>query len=113
MRESDVGAIPVKSGAKLVGIVTDRDITCRGLANSGDRAKMTAKDVMTGGVASCSPEDDVSSAIQTMEPRQIRRLPVIDRDKALIGMLTLGDISHKVGKTMSGELLRAVSGHHL
>ena len=113
MRDSDIGVIPVKADGQLVGIVTDRDITCRALANSGDVAKITAKDVMTKDVVSCSQDDDVEIAIKVMESKQIRRLPVTDSHKTIIGMLSLGDISHKVSKNLSGEVLRAVSGHHL
>lgn len=113
MHETDVGAIPVKANGSLVGIVTDRDIACRALANSGNVDKMTAKDVMTRDVVCCSPDDEIAQAIETMEAKQVRRLPVINSHKGLVGMLTLGDISHKVGKTLSGELLRAVSGHHI
>lgn len=113
MRDSDVGAIPVKADSQLVGIVTDRDITCRALANSGNRGNMTAKDVMTKDVVCCSPDDDIQVAIETMEAKQIRRLPVTDSHKTMIGMLSLGDISHKVNKQLSGQMLRAVSGHHV
>ena len=112
MRDGDVGAIPVKADGELVGIVTDRDITCRSLADGGELAKMTANDVMTKDVVCCSPEDDVEVAIEVMEAKKIRRLPVTDSHKTMIGMLSLGDISHKVGKELSGEVLRAVSGHH-
>lgn len=97
----------------MVGIVTDRDITCRALADSGDLAKITAKDVMTKHVVCCSPDDDIQVAIETMEAKQIRRLPVTDSHRTMIGMLSLGDISHKVRKELSGEMLRAVSGHHV
>jgi CBS domain-containing protein len=113
MRDGDVGAIPVKADGRLVGIVTDRDITCRALADSGNPAKMTAKDVMTKDVVCCSPDDDVQVAIEAMEAKQIRRLPVTDSHKTMIGMLSLGDISHNVSKKLSGEVLRAVSGHHV
>ena len=102
MHDSDVGAIPVKADGRLVGIVTDRDITCRALADSGNLAKMTANDVMTKDVICCSPDDDIEVAIETMETRQIRRLPVTDSHKTMIGMLSLGDISHKVSKRAFG-----------
>ena len=113
MREGDVGAIPVKADDRLVGIVTDRDITCRALAGDANPTTMTAKDVMTKNVLCCSPDDDIQVAIETMEAKQIRRLPVTDSHKTVIGMLSLGDISHKVSKELSGEALRAVSGHHV
>jgi CBS domain-containing protein len=113
MRDSDVGAMPVNADGRLVGIVTDRDITCRALAGSGNLTTMTAEDVMTKDVLCCSLDDDIRVAIETMEAKQIRRLPVTDSHKAVIGMLSLGDISHKVSKELSGEALRAVSGHHV
>jgi CBS domain-containing protein len=112
MRDGDVGAIAVKADGKLVGIVTDRDITCRALATGRNVAKMKAKDVMTKRVVSCSPTDDIKTAIRMMEAKKIRRLPVMDSDKALVGMLSLGDISRKATRQMSGAVLRAVSGHH-
>jgi CBS domain-containing protein len=108
-----VGAIPVKTNSHLVGIITDRDITCRAVAKSGDVGKMTAQDVMTKGVVCCSPDDDIGVAVKVMEEKQVRRLPVTDSRKAIIGMLSLGDISHKLGKDKSGEVLRAVSEHHI
>ena len=112
MRDADVGALPVKAEGLLVGIVTDRDITCRALADGKDPGRMTAKDVMTSKVVCCAPEDDIAQAIKTMETKRIRRLPVTDGDENVIGIVSLGDISHKVGKELSGEVLRAVSAHH-
>lgn len=112
MRDTDVGAIPVRADGQMVGIITDRDITCRAVADSGNPSKLTAQDVMTKNVISCSPDDDISVAIKAMEAKKIRRLPVTDSDKAIVGMLSLGDISHKVGDELSGEVLRAVSAHH-
>jgi CBS domain-containing protein len=113
MVEGDVGALPVKANGNIVGIVTDRDIACRAVAESGDVAKMTARDVMSRDVVCCSPDDDIDVALEVMEAKQIRRLPVTDSHKTMIGMLSLGDISHKLSKDKSGEVLRAVSGHHI
>jgi CBS domain-containing protein len=112
MRDQDIGAIPVSSGGRVVGIVTDRDIACRAFADSGEPAKMTAKDVMSKGVVCCSPEDDIAIAVQAIEKHRVRRLPVVDVDDSLVGMLSLGDVSSRVGKDLSGELLQAVSAHH-
>ena len=112
MRDADVGALPVKADGHLVGIVTDRDITCRALADSRDPQTMTANDVMTTRVVCCGPDDDLAQAIKVMENKRIRRLPVIDADQKLVGMVSLGDIAHKVGAGLSGEILRAVSAHH-
>jgi len=112
MRKDDIGAIPVARNGTLVGIVTDRDITCRAVANGRDLSRLTAEDVMTPHVACCNPNDDLARAITAMKKKRIRRLPVVDKAKGIVGMLSLGDISRKAGRTLSGEVLRAVSGHH-
>lgn len=112
MRDDDVGVIPVRADGQLVGVVTDRDIACRAVANSENVSKLTARDVMTENVACCSPDDDIAVAIKAMERKKIRRLAVTDSQIGMVGMLSLGDISHKVPKELSGEVLRAVSGHH-
>lgn len=112
MRDDDVGAILVSADGRLVGIVTDRDIACRAVALDGKIDKLTAKDIMTKDVTCCSPEDDLTMAIKAMEHKKVRRLPVTDAHKAMVGMLSLGDISHKMSMEQSGEVLRAVSAHH-
>ncbi len=112
MRDSDIGAIPVQADGHLVGIITDRDLACRALADGGDLSKMTAQDVMTKHVSCCSPDDDLRVAIQAMEAKKVRRLPVVDSHKEVVGMLSLGDISHKAAMALSGEALRALSAHH-
>ena len=112
MRDNDVGAIPIRADGKLIGIVTDRDITCRAVTADADISEMTAKDVMTKAVGHCAPEDDLASAIKTMETKKVRRLPVVDGHREIVGMLSLGDISHNLGAELSGEVLRAVSAHH-
>lgn len=112
MRDFDIGAIPVVAAGQIVGMITDRDLTCRVLADGADLSRVTAKDVMTKSAFCCSPDDDVKAAIETMEKKQIRRLAVTDERQTLLGMLSLGDISSKLSKQASGEVLRAVSAHH-
>ena len=112
MSEHDIGAIPVGENDRLIGMVTDRDIVVRGLANGRDPAKLTARDVMTKGIIFCRDEEDLDDATRTMELKQVRRLPVIDRDKRMIGILSLGDVSSACEQDLSGEVLQAVSAHH-
>src|SRR5215813_382136 len=77
MREHDIGAIPIGEKDKLVGMVTDRDIVCKGVAQDGsDLANMTARDVMTLGIHCCSEDDDLAKAVRHMEELNVRRLPV-------------------------------------
>ncbi len=112
MRELDVGSIPVGENDRLIGMVTDRDITCRGVGNGRDVNKLTARDVMTKGVVYCRDHDTLDEALGIMESKKIRRLPVIDDSKRMVGMLSFGDISHAASPKLAGELMAAVSSHH-
>jgi CBS domain-containing protein len=112
MRDDDIGSIPIGENDRLVGIVTDRDIICRGVANGTDCNALTARDVMSKPIIYCRADDDLELAIRIMEKNKIRRLPVIDKDKRLVGILALGDISEIVGQDAAGEVMRSVSAHH-
>jgi len=112
MRANDVGAIPIGENDRLIGMVTDRDIVCRGLANGKDPSKLTAQDVMSKGISYCLAEDDVGKAIDTMKKNQIRRLAVLDSNKRMVGMLSLGDISHAAAQAQCADVMCAVSAHH-
>jgi CBS domain-containing protein len=112
MRDADIGAVPVGGRDRLIGIVTDRDIACRGIADSRDVASLNASDVMSSPVICCHEDDDINQAVLLMEKHQVRRLPVINDGKRMVGMLSLGDLSHKVPHTLSGEVIQAVSAHH-
>jgi CBS domain-containing protein len=112
MRDLDVGALPVGENDRLVGMVTDRDIACRGVANGKDCSKLTARDVMTAGIVFCREAEDVDDALRIMEQKKIRRLPVLNDKKRLVGMLSLGDISHSMSHEFTGEVVQAVSAHH-
>ena len=112
MKELDVGSLPVGDNDRLIGMVTDRDITCRAVANGHDISKVTARDVMTKGIFYCRDSEELDDALRIMETRKIRRLPVIDEKKRMVGMLSLGDVSHAASHELSGELCAAVSAHH-
>ena len=112
MRKDDVGAIPIGENDRLVGMLTDRDIVIRGLADGKDLAKLTARDVMSPGVVFCTEDEDVEDAIHLMEQKKIRRLPVINAKKRMVGMLSMGDLSHAANHELGGELLAQVASHH-
>jgi CBS domain-containing protein len=112
MQQDDIGAIPVGKDDKLIGMVTDRDIALRVIAAGRDPRKTTAQDIMTKGIVFCRTTETVEDAIHLMDQKKIRRLPVLDDNKRLVGMLSLGDISHSVSRELSGELLQAVADHH-
>jgi CBS domain-containing protein len=111
MRELDVGAIPVAADGKLVGMVTDRDIAIRCVADSQDISKVNAKDVMTSGVVYCRDNEDVEDAVRIMEGK-LRRLPVLNEAMQMVGMVSLGDVSHALPRDITGEVAKAVSAHH-
>lgn len=112
MRDNDVGAIPIGENDKLVGMITDRDIICRALAAGKDMNTVTATDVMTKGIIYCMEDEDIEDAIHLMQDRKIRRLPVISKEKRMVGILSLGDLSHAVSRELTGDLTAAVSEHH-
>ncbi|KAB2912421.1 MAG: CBS domain-containing protein [Hyphomicrobiaceae bacterium] len=109
MREHNIGAIPIGENDRLVGMVTDRDIVCRGLAAGLDLSSATARDVMSKGIYYCRDTQDVADAARTMEQKKVRRLPVIDQDKRLIGILSVGDISRTGERALCGEIVQAVA----
>lgn len=112
MRKADVGSIPIREKSRLVGIVTDRDITVRAVADGRDIDSLTAREVMTYDPLCCREADDLDHTIALMERRKVRRVPVIDDAGEPVGMVSLGDISSRVGRDESGDLLNAVSEHH-
>ncbi|HUO89844.1 MAG TPA: CBS domain-containing protein [Rhizomicrobium sp.] len=112
MRSEDIGAIPVGEKDRLVGMVTDRDICCRAIGNGLDIAKLSARDVMTKPIVYCKEDQDIQAAIRLMKKSKIRRLPVINAKKRLVGMLSLGDISSRAGATTSAGALKALAAHH-
>jgi CBS domain-containing protein len=112
MKDLDIGSLPVGENDRLIGMVTDRDIACRGVANGKDVSKLTARDVMSKGIVYCNDTEDLDDAVRLMETKKIRRLPVINEQKRMVGMLSLGDVSHAASREMSGEVIAAVSAHH-
>ena len=112
MREHDIGAIPVGENDRLVGMVTDRDLVCRCIAVGLDPKATTARDVMTEGIVFCLDKQELDDAARIMEMKKVRRLPVINGKKRMIGMLSLGDVYHRAPDHLSDEVMHAVSAHH-
>ena len=110
MKELDVGSLPVCDGGQLVGMITDRDITIRATAGACDAKATPVGDVMTLGIVFCFEDQNVEDAARLMEDNQIRRLAVLNRDKRLVGIVSLGDLAVKAGDDhLSGEALERVS----
>ncbi len=112
MRDQDIGSLPVGENDRLVGMVTDRDIVCRGIAEGFDCSTMTARDVMSSGIIYCRDSEELEDAVRVMEQHEIRRLPVINDAKRMVGILSLGDVSHAAPRQVSGEVLQSVATPH-
>ncbi|GMU10728.1 CBS domain-containing protein [Corallococcus caeni] len=109
MRALNVGPIPVCDGDELVGIVTDRDIVVRAVAQGLDMERTQVAQAMTRGVESVYDDDDLTQAAQKMRASRIRRILVLNRDKRLVGILSLGDIAAELSDQESGRTLEEVS----
>jgi len=113
MRDHDVGSIPIGENDHLVGMVTDRDIVCKGLAQDDfDARQATARDVMTAEIHCCREDDDLAKAVRHMDELKIRRLPVINKSKRMIGMLSLGDVGYSAPVVVLTGCVKSVSAHH-
>jgi CBS domain-containing protein len=111
MRDLNIGPLPVcGDDDRLVGMLTDRDITVRAVAEGLDPWTCRVRDVMTPSIVSCIEDQDVAEAAQLMKDNQIRRLVVLDRNKHLVGIVSLGDLAVEGGdEQLAGNALEAVS----
>jgi CBS domain-containing protein len=112
MRDLDVGVLPVVENGRVVGIITDRDIVVRALAQGEDPSKLPVRELMTRKVVSCRANDKVGSALRTMEAAKVRRMPVLDGGEAPVGMIGLGDVACARRPDMIEPLVEAVASHH-
>jgi CBS domain-containing protein len=110
MKRLDVGSLPVCDGERLVGMITDRDITVRATAEGYVPGKTEVHEVMTEEVKYCFDDEDAEVAADIMAKAQIRRLPVINRNKRLVGIVSLGDLAVETGdEQLAGTALETVS----
>jgi CBS domain-containing protein len=110
MASQDIGSLPVcAEPRRVVGIITDRDITVRAVARGMDPNQTRVEEVMTRDVLCCSSEAEVEDACQLMEKRQVRRLLVTGQDDTPVGIVSLGDIALCLRESQSGEVLKKVS----
>jgi len=112
MRDLQVGSLPVAEEGELIGMITDRDICCRGVADGFDPEHTEVREIMSRDVKFCFSEDSVSDAVQQMEEHHIRRLAVLNRDKTIAGFLSVDDLAH-FSCQLAGEVLdSARPAHH-
>jgi CBS domain-containing protein len=110
MKTIDVGPLPVCDGERLVGMITDRDIIVRATAEGRDPKTTPVKEAMTPGIVYVYEDQDLEEAASVMKDRQLRRLVVLDRNKKLVGILSLGDIAADTkDEELSGEVLEKIS----
>ena len=108
MRADNIGALPVGENDRLIGMVTDRDIVVRAVAENRSAANTAVRDVISEHIYYCFDDDDVEDAARKMAEHQVRRLPVLNRDKRLVGVLALADLGRS-GATAAQMALGGVS----
>jgi CBS domain-containing protein len=109
MSQIDAGSLPVAENDRLVGMITDRDIAVRAVAEGKNPGQTRVRDVMTTEVRYVFDDDAVEEAAENMAELQVRRLPVISRDKRLVGILSLGDIAREHEPQQAGEALQGIA----
>ena len=108
MRDEGIGSLPVASGDRLVGYVTDRDLVVRGLAEGKDSSSAIS-DVMTERILYCFEDESIDEVAGKMAKNQVRRLPVMTREKLLCGIVSLGDLATKGDNEAAEEALTEIS----
>jgi CBS domain-containing protein len=109
MQEKDVGELPVVTNSEAVGIVTDRDIVTRAVSHGLDPNTVKVIDAMSEGVVVCGETDDILQVVGMMGSHKIRRLPVVDADNKMTGVVSISDLAMNMNESMVGELLRQIS----
>jgi CBS domain-containing protein len=108
MLSADAGSIPVTEGERLIGMITDRDIAVRGIAK-GYGPETPVRELMTDDIICARQDDDVEEVATKMSEAQVRRLPVIDEQERLCGIVSLGDLSRETDDGTAGQALEGVS----
>jgi CBS domain-containing protein len=108
MRDEDVGSLPVVEGGRVVGIVTDRDIVVRAVAQRADPQTANVGDVSSSDPVTIQPEDDLDEALELMASHRIRRLPVVE-DGRLVGVVAQADVALEAKEKAAGEMLEEIS----
>jgi CBS domain-containing protein len=109
MRDEDVGLAPIVEGDKLIGMLTDRDIAIRVVAEGRNPEQVTVREVASQQVVTIDPQQDLSEALRIMAKHQVRRLPVVEEDGRLVGVVAQADVARKGDDSRTGELVQEIS----
>jgi CBS domain-containing protein len=109
MRDKGIGCLPVGEKDRLIGMITDRDLACRAVAEGLDPKTSKARQVMTKGITWCFEDESVDDAARRMEEKQIHHMPVLSRQKRIVGILSLSDLALKAPKELFSQLTKLAS----
>jgi CBS domain-containing protein len=112
MQREDVGLVPIVAddGKKLIGVLTDRDITLKVVAEGRDPRSTAVTEVMATDLVTCLPQESVETIMELMATRQVRRIPIVDRDGSLVGIVAQADVATRIGNPQeTGQVVQAIS----
>ena len=109
MRDEDVGLAPIVEGDKLVGTVTDRDIAIRVVAEGKDPNQTTVREIASTNIVTIDPQQDLDEAVRLMAKHQVRRLPVVEEDGRLVGVVAQADVAREGDDTRTGQVVQEIS----
>jgi CBS domain-containing protein len=108
MKQEDVGPVPVVEGDRLIGLVTDRDIVLRVIADGRDPSSTTIGDIASGDVATVTPDQSLDEALRIMAQKQVRRIPVVENDR-IVGIVAQADVARAADEERTGEVVQDIS----
>jgi CBS-domain-containing membrane protein len=106
MRDNRIGCVPVGENDRLIGMITDRDITCRAAAAGDDLKAVTARDVMSQGMFFCFEDEGIDKAIRLMRDKEVHHLTVLNRQKRMVGVVSLGDLALRGDQATRAEVVQ-------
>jgi CBS domain-containing protein len=109
MESEDVGSLPILDGDELAGVITDRDIVIRAIAKGKDPRGMPVREIASGELVTVRADDDLTDALQLMASQQVRRLPVVDENNRLVGVLAQADVAATAKEKSVGEMVEEIS----